>query len=232
MDCAERKLLKTEIQRLERDNSKLEEIVKEQGEEIAGPLAGGGGTTLQGTASSDGAWDRFRRVARTTAVWGQGLSIAAMLLLTRMPRIHGGPAGRANSHLVVNLKQTIRGLRKELDATRAHGVEVETSLRFTDMEELSLVARANFEEVQRLQLLLQSGHGGDGNDDEGEEDFDLAGTGVKPTAQAFQRMDNECRWLKEENAELQTDLTKAIEAGQILSGKLRAPPVAPGDGKK
>eukprot|EP00037_Helgoeca_nana_P018596 m.177828 g.177828 ORF g.177828 m.177828 type:complete len:601 (-) comp24499_c0_seq2:116-1918(-) len=189
----QRKLLKTEIQRLERDNSKLEEIVKEQGEEIAGPLAGGGGTTLQGTASSD---------------------------------------GRANSHLVVNLKQTIRGLRKELDATRAHGVEVETSLRFTDMEELSLVARANFEEVQRLQLLLQSGHGGDGNDDEGEEDFDLAGTGVKPTAQAFQRMDNECRWLKEENAELQTDLTKAIEAGQILSGKLRAPPVAPGDGKK
>lgn len=138
---------------------------------------------------------------------------------------------RGQTHLIVNLKQTIRGLRRELDVARTQREDLETSMRHTDMEELALVAKANFEEVQRLQLLLQSGGDGEGADD-GEEDFEIAGTGVKPTVQAFQRLENENRWLKEENAELQSDLTQAIEAAQILTGKLRAPPVAPGDAEK
>mmetsp|Transcript_23782 Transcript_23782/g.62190 ORF Transcript_23782/g.62190 Transcript_23782/m.62190 type:complete len:541 (+) Transcript_23782:223-1845(+) len=184
----ERKLLKAEIQRLERDSAKLEQVVKDQGEELMG-------TTGSSLAARDG-------------------------------------GARSQTHLIVNLKQTIRGLRRELDATRRQRDEVEASVKCTDIEELTLVAKANFEEVQRLQLVLQSEstEGADGADAEGE--YALAGTGVRPTAQAFLRLENENRWLKEENTELQSDLSKALEAAQALTSKLRAPPVAAGDERK
>lgn len=115
--------------------------------------------------------------------------------------------GRSHAHLVVNLKQAIRQLRRELEAARAERDAMADSLKFTDMEELSLVARANFEEVQRLQLLLQSrGDGGEGEDD--EDEFDLTPSGVRPTAMAMQRLENETRFLRDENASLKADLNK------------------------
>lgn len=115
--------------------------------------------------------------------------------------------GRSHAHLVVNLKQAIRQLRRELETARAERDAMADSLKFTDMEELSLIARANFEEVQRLQLLLQSrGDGGEGEDD--EDEFDLTPSGVRPTAMAMHRLENEARFLRDENASLKADLNK------------------------
>jgi hypothetical protein len=128
----------------------------------------------------------------------------------------GATSARAeDSRLVTALKQQVRELRAQVEERNAAVGALENDLRSTNADELRLVAATQFQELERLRVLLEQPSG-----DGAENLADPTGQHSMPLAAALRDAKEEVKSLLVKNKQLTDELKQAKDLADVAQRDL------------